>query len=45
MPQPIFTGSYKKKKKKSVERATVDSSFNAEKDTIINDDEKFKLIQ
>ena len=27
------------------ERATVDSSFNAEKDTIINDDEKFKLIQ
>ena len=44
MPQPIFTGSYKKIKK-SVERATVDSSFNAEKDTIINDDEKFKLIQ
>ena len=43
MPQPIFTGSYEKKK--SVERATVDSSFNAEKDTIINDDEKFKLIQ
>ena len=26
------------------ERATTDSSFDAEKDTIINDDEKIQLI-
>ena len=26
-------------------RGAADSSFDAEKDTIINDDEKFKLIQ